>query len=84
MVVIGKLMKLTSFEIMYAIGQNNKQTGKINNPTAYMLTLLYHAKEQMHLDVTNQVRYDMSGHGADRVAESMPSDSWGKSDKSDT
>ena len=59
MVVISKLMKLTHSEIMYAIDKFKEQTHKINNPTAYMLTLLYNSKEQMNLDKTNQVQHDM-------------------------
>lgn len=38
------------------------RTGKeerIKNPTAYMLTLLYNAKEQMNFDISNQVQHDM-------------------------
>lgn len=60
MVVIGKLMKLTSSSIMYAIQKYQEQTERINNPTAYMLTLLYNAEEQMNLDIGNQVRHDMA------------------------
>lgn len=59
MVVISKLMKLDYSEIMYAIDKFAEQTERIKNPTAYMLTLLYNAKEQMNLDITNQVHHDM-------------------------
>lgn len=59
MVVIAKLMKLDYSEIMYAIDKFQEQTDRIKNPTAYMLTLLYNAKEQMNLDITNQVQHDM-------------------------
>ena len=59
MVVISKLMKLTYSEIMYAIDKFKEQTDRIKNPTAYMLTLLYNSKEQMNLDITNQVQHDM-------------------------
>lgn len=58
--VIGKLMKLGYSEIIYCIRKYIEQTGRIKNPTAYMLTLLYGAKEQMNLDLTNQVQHDMS------------------------
>lgn len=61
MVVISKLMKLDYSEIMYAIDKFQEQTDRIKNPTAYMLTLLYNAKEQMNLDITNQVQHDMYG-----------------------
>lgn len=59
MVVISKLMKLDYSEIMYAIDKFTEQTERIKNPTAYMLTLLYNAKEQMNLDISNQVQHDM-------------------------
>ena len=59
MVVISKLMKLTYSEIMYAIDKFKEQTDRIKNPTAYMLTLLYNSKEQMNLDIANQVQHDM-------------------------
>lgn len=58
-VVISKLMKLDYLEIMYAIDKFSKQTERIKNPPAYMLTLLYNAKEQMNLDICNQVQHDM-------------------------
>lgn len=60
MVVIGKLMKLSYSEIMYAIEKYQEQTERIKNPTSYMLTLLYNSKEQMILDITNQVSHDMA------------------------
>lgn len=59
MVVIGKLIKLGYPEIMYCIEKYSEQTERIKNPTAYMLTLLYHAKERMNLDISNQVQHDM-------------------------
>lgn len=58
MVVIGKLMKLNNESIMYAIKKFKEQTERIKNPTAYMLTILYMAPEQFHLDITNQVQHD--------------------------
>lgn len=60
MVVIGKLMKLSYSEIIYAIEKYQEQTDRIKNPTSYMLTLLYNSKEQMNLDITNQVSHDMA------------------------
>lgn len=59
MIVIGKLMKLDYSEIMYCIEKYSEQTERIKNPTAYMLTLLYNAEEQMNLDIANQVQHDM-------------------------
>ena len=60
MVVIGKLMKLTYAEIMYSIEKYQEQTERIKNPASYMLTLLYNSKEQMNLDITNQVQHNTS------------------------
>ena len=60
MVVIGKLMKLSYSEIIYAIEKYQEQTERIKNPTSYMLTLLYNAEEQMNLDITNQVSHNMA------------------------
>lgn len=59
MVVIGKIMKLDYADIKYCIEKYAEQTERIKNPTAYMLTLLYNAKEQRDLDISNQVNYDM-------------------------
>ena len=61
MVVIGKLMKLTYEEILYSIQKFNEITDRIGNPRAYMLTILYTAKEQMNLDINNQVQHDLYG-----------------------
>lgn len=60
MTVISRLMKLTHLEIMYAIEMYKKQTERVNLSDSYMLTLLYKAKEQMHLNTTNKVQYDMA------------------------
>lgn len=61
MVVIGKLMKLGYAEILYSIRQFNSVTDRIKNPRAYMLSILYGAKEQMTLDVRNQVQHELYG-----------------------
>lgn len=53
MVVIGKLMKLQSYDIIYAIEKYHEQTERIKNVKAYLLTILYHAREQSHLDLMN-------------------------------
>ncbi len=58
--VINKLMKLTRFGILYAIEKYKEQTNRIDNSTGYLLTLLYGAEEQMHLDIINRVQYDMT------------------------
>lgn len=52
-VVIGKLLKLTNYDIQYAIDKFHEQTGEIKNTRAYLLTILYHAREQSYLDLMN-------------------------------
>lgn len=52
-VVAGKLMKLTHYDIQYAIDKFHEQTGEIKNTRAYLLTILYHAREQSYLDLMN-------------------------------
>lgn len=52
-VVAGKLLKLTSYDIKYAIDKFHQQTGEIKNTRAYLLTILYHAREQSYLDLMN-------------------------------
>lgn len=54
MVVVGKLMKLDYNNIGFVIKKFNEQSGRINNPSAYILTQLYTAKEQNHFDLINQ------------------------------
>lgn len=58
MAVVSKLRKLTHQELLYCIEKYNAQTDKIDNPISYMLTLLFNAKEQMCLDIKNQVNSD--------------------------
>lgn len=53
MVVIGKLMKLQPDDLIYAIDKYHEQTERIKNTKAYLLTILYHAREQAHLDLMN-------------------------------
>lgn len=52
-VVKGKLMKLESYDIVYAIDKFHEQVHKIKNTRAYLLTILYHAREQSYLDLMN-------------------------------
>lgn len=52
-VVKGKLMKLESYDIAYAIDKFHEQVHKIKNTRAYLLTILYHAREQSYLDLMN-------------------------------
>ncbi len=64
-VVKGKLLKLDSFDIRYALGKYESQTTRIRNQQAYLLTVLYLAKEQKELDISNQVQYDFYGKKED-------------------
>ena len=52
-VVAAKLLKLKSYDIEYAIEKFHQQTGEIKNTRSYLLTILYHAKEQSYLDIMN-------------------------------
>lgn len=59
-IVKSKLLKLDYEDIAYVIDKYTEQTERIHNQRAYLLTLLYNAKEQHLLDVRNQVNYDMT------------------------
>lgn len=64
-VVRSKLLKLDATDIEYAIAKFRSVTDRIKNPKAYMLTILYGAKEQRSLDVTNDVSHDLYGENPD-------------------
>lgn len=59
MPVIGKLMKLTRDEILYSIRKYAENVSPVKSPRAYMLTILYRAKEQYALDIQNQVNRNL-------------------------
>lgn len=59
-VVIGRLLKLDCFDIKYALEQYHAQTTRIRNQRSYLLTILYQAKEQQKLDISNRVVHDMA------------------------
>ena len=63
-VVKSRLLKLDRLDIDYAIEQYQKQVTKVHNHKAYMLTVLYQAKSQGELDISNQVMYDFYGVGS--------------------
>ena len=48
-------------DFLYAVQKYGKNTTKINNHGAYIITLLYNAKAQNEADITNQVQHDMYG-----------------------
>ena len=54
MIVISRLMKLDYTDIEFVIRQYNSQASKIKNPTAYIVKLLYTAKEQNRLSMMNE------------------------------
>ena len=59
-IVKSKLLKLNFNDILYVIENYSKQTQRIINPKAYILSMLYQAKEQYNLDITNKVNCDMN------------------------
>ena len=63
-VVKTRLLKLDRMDIDYAIDQYQKQVTKVHNHKAYMLTVLYQAKLQGELDISNRVMYDFYGAGS--------------------
>lgn len=52
--VTDKLLKLTKDDILWAIGKYEQQPTTVHHPKAYLLTLLYDAKNQRILDLQNQ------------------------------
>lgn len=58
--VVGKLMKLDYEDIQYAIDKYMAHNEPVKNTKAYLLTLLYNAREQLKLEVTNKVACDLS------------------------
>ena len=54
--VISVLMKLTPDGIKYSLQKYSDVEGKINNPDAYLLTILFKAEGQMRLDYKNDIK----------------------------
>lgn len=52
--VTDRLLKLSKDDILWVIGKFEKQPNEIHYPKAYMITLLYDAKNQRLLDLQNQ------------------------------
>lgn len=52
--VTDRLLKLTKDDILWAIAKYEQQPNEIHYPKAYVLTLLYDAKNQRLLDLQNQ------------------------------
>lgn len=53
MVIIGKLMKLQPDDLIYSIDVFHKQDQRIKNVKSYLLTILFHSREQNYLDLMN-------------------------------
>ena len=60
-VVVSVLLNLNYFDFLYAVQKFSRNTTKVNNHGAYILTLLYNAKAQNEADITNQVQHDLYG-----------------------
>ena len=58
MVVIGVLTKLYYGHLLTVLEEFGKQTGKIKNPKAYLLTMLYNSGVNMSFGIQNQVQVD--------------------------
>lgn len=61
-VVVSRLMKLWYEDIFYVLDKYKEQTKRIKYPESYILTQLYKAKEQSHLDISNEVQHDLYGN----------------------
>lgn len=62
-VVKARILKLDRLDIEYAIEQYSKQVTKVKNHKSYLVSILYTAKAQGELDITNRVMYDFYGAG---------------------
>lgn len=71
MVVISRLLKLNMEDILYVIEKYREQTDRIKNVKGYLLSMLYNAKEQYHLDIQNQVSHDMDQWYEQKAQEKM-------------
>ena len=65
-VVRSQLRKLNYEDIIYVVDKYNEQGEKIDNPKAYLLTMLYEAHGQHYSDITNQVNYDFAHPSEDK------------------
>lgn len=52
--VVDRLLKLTKEDILWVISKYEQQPNQIHSPKAYLLTLLYDAKNQRLLDLQNR------------------------------
>lgn len=58
-IVISKLLKLDSWDILYVIEKYNSQITEIYSPLSWIRTALYFAREENKLSIINQINYNM-------------------------
>ena len=61
--VKAKFLKLNSSHLEYVIGCMKKNTSKISNIKAYMITTLYNAPSTINHYYQQEVQYDLYGGG---------------------
>lgn len=62
-IVKSRFLKITASHIEYVISCMEKQTDKISNIKAYLITTLYNAPSTMHHYYQQEVQHDMYGGG---------------------
>lgn len=62
-VVKSRLLKMDEKTLKYAFDRMDENTSKIRNMRAYLMTVLYNAKDEVELSLQNQVNHDMYGGG---------------------
>ena len=72
-VVISKISKLSWKHLCYAICQYKSQKTRIKHQTAYMVTVLYKALEQMHNDQLNQLSLETADGSESKPVQKKPS-----------
>ncbi|CDD35049.1 phage protein [Roseburia sp. CAG:309] len=72
-VVISKISKLSWRHLCYAICQYKSQKTRIKHQTAYMVTVLYKALEQMHNDQLNQLSLETADGSESKPVQKKPS-----------
>lgn len=58
-IVISKLLKLDSWDILYVIEKYTSQITEIYSPLSWIRTALYFAREENKLSIINQINYNM-------------------------
>ena len=62
-VVKSRFLKMDEKTLKHALDRMEKNTTKIRNMRAYLMTVLYNAKDEVELSLQNQVNHDMYGGG---------------------